>query len=325
MVRYMDELISIIVPVYNVEDYVYDSVQSIMKQTYKNLEIILIDDGSSDRSGKICDELASEDNRIKVYHIANGGVSNARNLGIDKSKGKFIMFVDSDDAIAQDSIEVLYECMIRNDTDCAMCGCNRVRTNKTIKVNSCKNSIKILDRDESIECLCCMKSPFHDYEITAVWGTLYKRELIADIRFNPIIRIGEDFEFKYRVFLRMNYMVCLDSCNYFYLIRETSAMRNGFNPNKLTSVEGLKQLLYEERYSKYSDLLLSRVVNICFVVLFMIPMNSECRMYRTDIITFIKQHRLRVLLNKKARLKVKVALLLSFLGFKTCQKLYMKR
>ena len=104
----MEDLISVVVPIYNVENYIKKCVDSILSQTYKNLEIILVDDGSPDNCPQICDEYAQKDNRIKVIHKENGGLSDARNAGIDISKGKFITFIDSDDYIEKDYVEVLY-------------------------------------------------------------------------------------------------------------------------------------------------------------------------------------------------------------------------
>ena len=100
----MDEKISIISPVYNVEDYLKDCVESILNQTYKNIELILIDDGSTDNSGKICDEYASKDNRVKIVHKKNGGLSSARNAGLDIATGDYIFFVDSDDFLYKNSV-----------------------------------------------------------------------------------------------------------------------------------------------------------------------------------------------------------------------------
>lgn len=115
-------LISVIVPVYNVQKYVRKSVESILQQTYKNLEIILVDDGSTDESGKICDMLARSDNRVTVIHKKNGGLSDARNAGLDRATGELIGFVDSDDYIEKNMYEVLEERMRINEADISCCG-----------------------------------------------------------------------------------------------------------------------------------------------------------------------------------------------------------
>ena len=116
----MEDLISVVVPIYNVENYIKKCVDSILSQTYKNLEIILVDDGSPDNCPQICDEYAQKDNRIKVIHKENGGLSDARNAGIDISKGKFITFIDSDDYIEKDYVEVLYNSIKENASDMAI-------------------------------------------------------------------------------------------------------------------------------------------------------------------------------------------------------------
>lgn len=120
MDKFDKSLISIIVPVYNVEDYLKECLNSIINQIYKNLEILLIDDGSSDKSGEICDEFAKNDSRIKVFHKQNGGQSSARNLGLDKSKGDFISFVDSDDVLGENFIQKLYDMASKFQTKMSM-------------------------------------------------------------------------------------------------------------------------------------------------------------------------------------------------------------
>ena len=125
-----NELISIIVPVYKVEKYLEKCVKSILKQTYTNLEIILVDDGSPDNSGKMCDELAKVDDRIKVYHKKNGGLSDARNYGVERANGEYIGFVDSDDYIHECMYEKLYEAIKKSGTLIVECGVTRVYKNK---------------------------------------------------------------------------------------------------------------------------------------------------------------------------------------------------
>ena len=118
----MDEKISVIVPVYNVEQYLERCVDSIINQTYKNLEIILVNDGSTDNSGQLCDKLAKKDNRIRVIHKENGGLSDARNVGIDEAKSDLIGFIDSDDYIDEDMYELLINNMKNANADLSMCG-----------------------------------------------------------------------------------------------------------------------------------------------------------------------------------------------------------
>lgn len=143
-------LISIIVPIYNVELYLEKCIESIINQTYKNLEIILVDDGSTDSCGKICDEYAKKDNRIKVIHKINGGLSDARNKGMEIAKGKYIGFVDGDDYVASDMYETLYKFSVKNSLDVAMCNVSTVLNDRIIeyKYNS---ELVTDDKDRIIE------------------------------------------------------------------------------------------------------------------------------------------------------------------------------
>ena len=127
------DLISIIVPIYNVEKYLTECVDSIIKQTYKNLEIILVDDGSTDHSKDICDQYVKIDTRIRVIHKVNGGLSSARNAGIDIANGNYYMFIDSDDYIKEDMVELLYSVMIENQCDMTICNIIRFYDNGDVK------------------------------------------------------------------------------------------------------------------------------------------------------------------------------------------------
>ena len=117
----MNEQISVIIPVYNVEKYLSDCVESVLRQTYTDLEIILVDDGSKDASGRICDDYAKQDLRVRVIHKQNGGLSSARNAGIESANGQYLYFLDSDDWIAENAIELLYEAIKNTQSDLALC------------------------------------------------------------------------------------------------------------------------------------------------------------------------------------------------------------
>ena len=138
----MDELISVIVPVYNVEKYISRCIESIMKQTYKNIEIILIDDGSTDNSGKICDEYSLKDDRINVIHKKNGGLSDARNTGLDIAKGKYISLIDSDDFVSKFFIETLYNTCKNENCEIAICEYERVYEEKE-EISDLENDNKV--------------------------------------------------------------------------------------------------------------------------------------------------------------------------------------
>lgn len=184
-----DVLISIIVPVYNVEKYLEKCLISLINQTYSNIEIILVDDGSTDKSGKICDEYATKDNRIIVIHKSNAGVSAARNDGLDIIKGEFVTFVDSDDYVDDDYIEKLY-CLITDaKADMSICGFCNVENNKII--DDKRNNIKLFDNATAMIALSKRQITF------GILSKLYKVSLIKNIRFDSKYRVGEDHLFNY--------------------------------------------------------------------------------------------------------------------------------
>ena len=180
-----NDLISIIIPVYKVEKYLEKCIESVLKQTYTNLQIILVDDGSPDNCGKICDEYDKKDSRIEVIHKANGGLSDARNVGISKAKGRYIGFVDSDDYIKEDMYEILLNLIKKYDADVSICNLYDV-----IDGNECirnkENGIREYSR------LDILKEVLLDKNIQSyAWNKLYEKELFDEIKY-PIGKKYED-------------------------------------------------------------------------------------------------------------------------------------
>lgn len=187
----MKPLISVIIPVYNVENYLKKCLESIINQTYKNLEIILINDGSTDNSGKICDEYAGKDNRIKVIHKPNGGLSDARNAGLEIAKGEYIGFVDSDDYIAEDMYEFLYNLAVDNDLDVAMCASFDVYENGTVKTPKDFKTIFINKKEEIIKNLFANQA---GGLAISVCNKLFKKKVIKNCKFT-VGKTSEDVFF----------------------------------------------------------------------------------------------------------------------------------
>ena len=171
-------LISVIVPVYNVQKYVKKSVESILQQTYKNLEIILVDDGSTDESGDICDMLACSDNRVTVIHKKNGGLSDARNAGLDRATGEFVGFVDSDDYIEKNMYEVLEERLNINGADISCCGRYVVQESDGRKTSYFTSA----GEEVLSPCQAIGKLLIWDGCDSAAWDKLYKAELFRNHR-----------------------------------------------------------------------------------------------------------------------------------------------
>ena len=215
------DLISVIVPIYNVEKYLNRCVDSIINQTYKNLEIILVDDGSPDNCGKICDEYAKKDKRIKVIHKKNGGLSDARNAGIDLAKGKYIGFVDSDDYIEKDMYSYLYNLVLENNAQISICNWYEVNENERIDKNIKFNDFTI-GKDRAIEMLIQDKI-IKNY----AWNKLYDISLFKkyDIRY-PYGRKMEDVGTTYKLFYYSKKIAIGNKPEYNYIIRSNSIMNS---------------------------------------------------------------------------------------------------
>ncbi len=182
-----NKLISVIVPVYNVSDYLKECLDSILEQSYSNFELLLVDDGSTDISGRICDDYASMDTRIKVIHKVNGGLSSARNAGLETTQGDYICFVDSDDFIHKDYLKRMYEALEHSTADIAFCDIDSPKLADPSKIYS--NNIRISHK-ESLEWLSDHKS--REYvQMVVAWNKIYTRDAIIRLRYQ-VGRLHED-------------------------------------------------------------------------------------------------------------------------------------
>ncbi|APF24142.1 glycosyltransferase family 2 protein [Clostridium butyricum] len=215
------ELISVVIPVYNVEKYLPKCIESIINQTYTNLQIILVDDGSTDNSGSICDEYKKKDTRIMVIHKKNGGLSDARNVGIKYSKGKYIGFVDSDDYINKKMYEIMMENMVNNKANISIVNRYYVfEDGQEFLRYSINESIKVMSNLEAIEEM----NNFSTFDMAA-WDKLYEKELFNDIEF-PVGKLSEDFYIMYLLFEKCKRIVYDSSPLYYYYQRNNSISRN---------------------------------------------------------------------------------------------------
>lgn len=218
----MRPLISIVIPIYNVEKYLKRCIKSVISQTYSNLEIFLVDDGSTDKSGEICDEYAKIDKRINVIHKKYGGVSNARNVALNLFSGDYIAFVDSDDFVACDFIEYLYGLICYAQGDISFAGEQSIANEVQIKDSNQKEKI-ILYAEDAIKKMLCDKGCSHN-----VWGKLYERKLWLHNRFTEGI-IYEDYDVIYKVFSDSLITVYGEAKKYYYCIRDNSIMTMKLN------------------------------------------------------------------------------------------------
>ena len=233
-----ENLVSIIIPVYNVEDYLKRCVDSIIGQIYKNIEIILIDDGSTDKSGNICDDYLKVDKRIKVIHKKNGGLSDARNFGLNISQGDYVCFVDSDDFVSELYVEKLLENSLRTGAD--VCACNFYYIDEfNKKWIKAEKQEKIYKSDEAIKDIFTVKQ---NTEVM-VWNKIYKKELFDknDIKF-PVGKIHEDNFTTYKLYDKANYVSLINDKLYYYYQRSDSIMGKAFNKKRFDILIALKEI-----------------------------------------------------------------------------------
>lgn len=215
--------ISVIVPVYKVEKYLCRCIDSILAQTFRDFELILIDDGSPDNCGAICDEYALKDSRVSVIHQENFGVSVARNSGLQVAKGKYIAFIDSDDYIARDYLDVLITSIISADADIAVCSFATVTEgeNEGISVpDELPLPVEFQSHDKMLALFASDR--IENY----LWNKLYKKELFNEIRFPVNVAFWEDAAIMYRLFDLCEKVVFIDQILYFYVIRNGSATKH---------------------------------------------------------------------------------------------------
>ena len=241
-----NELISIIIPVYNAEKYLEKSVRSVMNQTYTNIEIILIDDGSKDNSPEICDLLAKEDSRIVVVHQINQGPSVAREEGVKKSKGDFVTFVDNDDLINPKYIETLYHALNVCDSDIALTRSFPFLEEKDLDYTVEKQDYIVMDKYELTENL--LNVAWTGLAVTMC--KLYKRELFNDITFYKDRVIGDDDSIIYKIFWNSNKAVLVSTSLYYYRMKRIGSITHSdYKMSWLTGVDAFydRMIFYKEQ------------------------------------------------------------------------------
>jgi glycosyltransferase involved in cell wall biosynthesis len=232
----MNPAISIIVPIYNLETYLEKCVESILAQTFTDIEVILVNDGSTDRSGRICDRLVQQDSRINVIHKEYGGVSSARNVGVEASKGEFIGFVDGDDRIDLNMYQTLYKLCKSTGSDISICKLGREVNGKLINEDS-KNFIKELDHNEAMRQL--FKGILYRFSLC---NKLFKKSCFNNVTF-PEGRIHEDLSTTYKLFANANKVIYINYLGYIYIKRENSILTKRYNEKRLEAFMGWDEIL----------------------------------------------------------------------------------
>lgn len=269
------DLISIIVPVYNLENYIEKCIESLIKQTYTNIEIILINDGSIDNSSKILDKFVKMDKRIKVIHKTNEGVSKARNIGLENANGQYITFVDGDDTVEKNYVEFLYKSIIDNKSDISICG------HKDIKDGNIVFETKEIEINANSE--QTLKMLFEtNYFSTTVWGKMYKKELFNENKFDTTLSIAEDLDLLYKIFGKgKSIYINTKEKLYITLIRSESASRNGYNKNWKKAIEVAEKVIYDtkDKYPAIKEYAIKRYMRINFACIKMILSNKNKEYY----------------------------------------------
>ena len=306
----MKDKISVIIPIYKVEKYLKKCIDSVINQTYSNLEIILVDDGSPDDCPTICDEYAKRDNRIIVIHKTNGGLSDARNCGIVKATGKYISFIDSDDYVSNDYIEYLYRLIVENNGDISIVLPQVFfDEQKSVEINNKKEKIKIYNPKDALLTMMYQK----EFD-TSAWGKLYNRKLFRDVKF-PVRKLYEDISTIYKTFLKSKVIVYSNQKKYFYLKRNDSIMGRKFKNNDMDYIYQTLEVL--NFFLKSSDKSLfnaskCRFLNANFSILLKLKKDNtdNKEVFLKEIIYNIKKYGKSVFFDKNCRLKTKVALIL---------------
>lgn len=234
-------LISVIIPIYKVEQYLKRCVDSVLNQTYTKLEIILVDDGSPDSCPKICDDYATLDSRVEVVHKKNGGLSSARNAGLDICKGEYIAFVDSDDFVSNYFIEFLYKAVLENHVNVSVAEYRSFNENEEL-IDENKPDDYVAKKQSLEEIMSRYSSIYaHDSMLTIVsWNKLYKADLFDEVRF-PEGKFYEDAATTYKILNRCDEIAFVNNPLYYYFLRRNSISGSEtFSEKNLDSFDALK-------------------------------------------------------------------------------------
>ena len=261
----MEELITVIIPVYNKEKYIKKTMDSIMNQTYKNLEIIIINDGSTDNSRNVCEEFARKDKRIILINTENHGAGHARNLGIKRAKGKYISFIDADDYIDKDYYKILYNMIVQNNADMAECRYLRVAENEDKTVAQRSGTCRVISNIEELKIL--YGKDIEKYTNAVIMcNKLFKSELLDDTYYPENRKIDDEF-ITYKLIYKSKKIAVTDDILYYYVQGNDSVMRNDFKEKRVIDTIDVYDEVYEfvkkNQIEELYDLVLIRYIFYC--------------------------------------------------------------
>ncbi|MEG1925550.1 MAG: glycosyltransferase [Ruthenibacterium sp.] len=301
--------VSVIVPVYNVEKYIKRCVDSLLHQTEHDIEIILVDDGSTDHGGRLCDAYAKQDARVTALHQKNGGPSAARNAGIAAASGSYLAFVDSDDWLSLDAIAYLLALSQKYQAEISVCAA--LYTDGTQTVQPREYAEFVFDKEQALAQMLYQKK----FD-TSAWGKLYRADIFQNIRY-PVGKWYEDLATTYKTFLKAEKIAFGEKQCYFYFQRADGIMRSKFSEKRLEQL-AIADEMYEEIAHccpATKAAALSRKASSYFQILMLMPAQKTAYpKEKLRILSFLRENRTALLQDKNTRLKNRAAFLLLPLG-----------
>lgn len=309
--------VSVVVPIYNTEKYLSACINSIIHQTYPNIEVILVDDGSTDNSLKTSKKFASQNNNIVVVSKKNGGASSARNDGLQQAGGDYVMFVDSDDIINKDLVRHLVT--ISTDVDIVTSDIQSFSSEGIIGSDAMSSSTA---RTKTLNSKMAMVSMLYQKEITgSPCAKLYSMSVLEGVRFDESIAIAEDLLFNFIVMKKAKNIKVTNFTGYYYRNNESGAMNSSFSPKRMTGLRATEQIL---ALSRDDELLVRAAENRHFMeslfIAFRLPRN-KFESSRSKCIAIVRQYRYRILRDGKSQSITRLYALIAYLGFGTMMML----
>lgn len=313
-------LISVIVPAYNVEKFIGKCIDSILRQSFKDFEVLLIDDGAKDSTPEICDACAKKDSRIKVYHKENGGLSDARNYGIDRMQGKYVTFIDSDDYVDSGYFEYLYGLITQEeDIQIAICGKKSVREDENASPDP-ETFHEIITGERAVQKMLCGHGSGH-----SAWGKLYSANLWKTVRY-PKGKIYEDYATTYRVMALVDKAAWGNAAMYFYVQHIESIMHQKCSRRSISLVDIADEEteFIVKKWPALKQEALARKVTSELKCLQNIlnAKNEEFDDYKQKIVEDVRRHKGELLASKKVALKTKIKIIALLLGERTFGFIY---
>lgn len=317
--------VSIVLPVYNVQDYLEKCVDSIRKQTYKDLEIILVNDGSTDNSGRICDELAKQDSRIRVIHQANGGVSVARNTGVKHATAEWLTFIDSDDYVTSDYIKYLLDLATEHQADISIGAYTYIIDSR--EKNRATGEVAVMTKERALE-----RMLLDDGFDMGPWGKMYRTSLFEGIEY-PVGKIYEDSATTYKLIDQATRVVYGSKSIYYYIHHATSIVNVTFNPKKMDMIDVTKEM-YQFVVQNYPALTYAakrRLLWAYFSTLNQVVMANDAKViqqYAPELVAYINSQKAFFKTTKQIPKRDRIAFfILNNFGlnvYAKCWKIYLK-